>query len=113
MHLKSKNSISFEQGWILQTWQRNIKGLRSNRRYFDIVVGELQPEVICLQETKLEHSPEPKTYQCANYDCYNRVLKGSPEQLSGGGVSIYVKKGLYHKPNQIGTHLQAIKASLC
>ena len=86
--------------------------LRSNRKDFDIVVGEFQPEVICLQEAKLEHSPQPKTYQCANYDCYNRVLKGRPEQLSGGGVPIYVKKGLYHKPIQLGTNFQAIKVQV-
>ena len=88
--------------------QWNVRGLRSNRRDFDILVGELQPEVICLQETKLEQSPEPKTFQCANYDCYNTTLRRRPEQLPCGGVSIYVKKGLYHKPIQLGTHLQAV-----
>ena len=88
--------------------QWNVRGLRSNRRDFDILFGELQPEVICLQETKLEQSPQPKTYQCANYDCYNRILRRRPEQLPCGGVSIYVKKGLYHKPIQLGTHLQAV-----
>ena len=88
--------------------QWNVRGLRSNRRDFDILVGELQPEVICLQETKLEQSPLPKTFQCANYDCYNRTLRRRPEQLPSGGVSIYVKKGLYHKPIQLGTHLQAV-----
>ena len=88
--------------------QWNVRGLRSNRRDFDILVGELQPEVICLQETKLEQSPHPKTYQCANYDCYNRVLMRRPEQLPCGGVSMYVKKGLYHKPIQLDTHPQAV-----
>ena len=73
--------------------QWNVRRLRSNRRDFTILVGELQPEVIYLQETKLEQSPQPKTYQCANYDCYNIV-------------STYVKKGLYHKPIQLGTHLR-------
>ena len=88
--------------------QWNGRGLRSNRRDFDILVGELQPEVICLQETKLEQSPQPKTFQCANYDCYKRTLRRRPEQLPCGVVSIYVKKGLYHKPIQLGTHLQAV-----
>ena len=86
----------------------NIRGLRSNRRDFDILVSEIQPEVICLQETKLDHSPHPKTYQCANYDCYNKALRRRPEQLPCGGVSIYIKKGLYHKPIQLATHLQAV-----
>ena len=88
--------------------QWNVRGLRSNRRYFDILIGELQSEVICLQETKLDQSPQPKIYQCANYDCYNRTLRRTPEQLPCGEVSIYVKKGLYHKPIQLGTHLQAV-----
>ena len=92
--------------------QWNVRGLRSIRRDFDILVGELQPEVICLQEIKLEQSPQPKTYQCANYDCYNRTLRRRPEQLPCGGVSIYVKKGLYHKPIELGTHLQAVSVQV-
>ena len=35
-------------------------------------------------------------------------LRRRPEQLPCGGVSIYVKKGLYNKPIQLGTHLQAV-----
>ena len=102
------NAFIFYEVMAATILQWNIRGLWSNIRDFDILVGELQPEVTCLQEIKLEHSPLPKTYQCANYDCYNRVLKRRPEQLPCGGVSIYVKKGLYHKPIQLGTHLQAI-----
>ena len=91
-------------------WWRQpyFNGTLEDRRDFDVLVGELQPEVICLQETKLKYSPLPKTYQCTNYECYNSILKRRPEQLPCGGVSIYVNKGLYHKRIQLGTHLQAI-----
>ena len=77
--------------------QWDIKGLRSNRRNFDILINKIQPEVLCLQEIKLEHSLHPKTYQCANYDCYNKALRRS-KQLPFGGVSIFVKKNLFHNP---------------
>ena len=88
--------------------QWNSRGLRCNRRDFDILIGEHQPEVVCLQETKLEHSPPLSHYQCANYDCYYKSLRRNPDQLPCGGVSIYIKKGLYHKSVRIDSHLQAV-----
>ena len=88
--------------------QWNIRGLRCNRRDFDILVHEHQPDVVCLQETKLEHSPPLSHYKCANYDCFFKSLRRNLDQLPCGGVSIYIKKGLYHKLVQIDSHLQAI-----
>ena len=64
----------------------------SIREDFDILVGEIQPEIICPQETKLDHSPHPKTYQFANYDSYNKALRRRDEQLPCGGVPIYINK---------------------
>ena len=57
---------------------------------------------------KLEHSPPLSHYQCANYDCYYKSLRRNPDQLPCGGVSIYIKKGLYHKSIRIDSHLQAV-----
>ena len=88
--------------------QWNIRGLRCNRRDFDILVHEHQPDVVCLQETKLEHSPPLSHYTCANYDCHFKSLRKYLDQLPCGGVSIYIKKGLYHKLVQIDSHLQVI-----
>ena len=88
--------------------QWNIRGLRCIRRDFDILVHEHQPDVICLQETKLEHPPPLSHYICANYDCYFKSLRRNPDKLPSGGVSIYIKKGLYHKLVQIDSHLQVI-----
>ena len=88
--------------------QWNIPGLRCNRRDFDILVSEQQPDVVCLQETKLEHSPPSSHYQCDNYDCYFKSRRRNPYQLPCGGVSIYIKKGLYHHQVQMGSHLQAV-----
>ena len=88
--------------------QLNIRGLRCNRRDFDILVSEHQPDVVCLQETKLEHSPPSSHYQCGNYDCYFKSLRRNPDQLPCGGVSIYIKKGLYHHQVQMDSHLQAV-----
>ena len=88
--------------------QWNIRGLRCNRRDFDILVSEHQPVVVCLQETKLEHSPPSSHYQCGNYDCYFKSLRRNPDQLPCGGVSIYIKKGLYHHQVQMDSHLQAV-----
>ena len=88
--------------------QWNIRGLRCNRRDFDILVSEHQPDVVCLQKTKLEHSPPASHYQCGNYDCYFKSLRRNPDQLPCGGVSIYIKKGLYHHQVQMDSHLQAV-----
>ena len=87
--------------------QWNARGLRCNRRDLDILIGEHQPDVICLQETKLEHSPPLSHYRCANYDGYCKSLRRNPDQLPCGGVLIYIKKGLYHRVVQIDSHLQA------
>ena len=88
--------------------QWNARGLRCNRRDLDILIGEHQPDVICLQETKLEHSPPLSHYRCANYDGYCKSRRRNPDQLPCGGVLIYIKKGLYHKVVQIDSHLQVI-----
>ena len=87
--------------------QWNIRGLRYNNRDFDILMNGHQPDVICLQETTLEQNPQLSHYQCANYDCYHKSLR-NPDQLPCGGVSIYIKKGLYHKSVQIDSHLQVV-----
>ena len=88
--------------------QWNARGLRCNRRDFDILIGEHQPDVICLQETKLEHFPPLSHYRCANYDGYCKSQRRNPDQLPCGGVLIYIKKGLYHRVIQVDSHLQAI-----
>ena len=87
--------------------QWNARGLRCNKRDLDILIGEHQPDVICLQETKLEHSPPLSHYRCANYDGYRKSQRRHPDQLLCG-VLIYIKKGLYHKVVQIDSHLQEI-----
>ena len=81
--------------------QWNIRGLRCNRRDFDILVSEHQPDVVWLQEIKLEHLPASSHYRC-------KSLRRNPDQLPCGGVSIYIKKGLYHHQVQIDSHLQAV-----
>ena len=80
--------------------QWNIRGLRCNRRDFDILVSEHQPDV-CLQETKLEHSPASNHYRCANYDCYFKSLRRNPDQLPCGRFtsrrdSTTIRSGLTH-----------------
>ena len=79
-----------------------------NRRDLDILIGEHQPDVICLQETKLEHSPPLSHYRCANYDGYCKSRRRNPDQLPCGRVLIYIKKGLFHRVVQIDSHLQSI-----
>ena len=88
--------------------QWNVRGLRCNRRDLDILTSEHQREVICLQETKLGQSPPLSHYQCANHDCYLKSPRRNPDQLACGGVAIYIKKGLYHRPVRIDSHLQAV-----
>ena len=77
-------------------WPPSSNGTSEGKQKGFWHLGEIQPDVICHQETKLDHSPHPKTYQCANYDCYNKSLRRRPRQLPCGGVSIYIyiKKSL-------------------
>ena len=37
-----------------------------------------------------------------------RCLRRNPDQLPCGGVSVYIKKGLYHHQVQMDSHLQAV-----
>ena len=52
----------------------NVRALRYNIRDSDILANEHQPIVICLQETKLVHSP-PLSHWCSNYDCFHKLLR--------------------------------------
>ena len=49
---------------ILQ-WNIRFRVLRCNRRHFDILINVHQPDVVCLKQTKLEHSPALSNYQCS------------------------------------------------
>ena len=100
--------INLDTKFASHILQWNVQGLWANRGDLDILVKHLQPEVICLQETKLEKNPQKAHFQCANCDCYYKSLQRRDDQLPCGRVSIHIKKGIFHKPVQLNTHLQAV-----
>ena len=50
----------------------------------------------------------PTHYQCANHNYYLKSLGRNPDQLPCGGISIHIKKGLYHHQVQMDSHLQTV-----
>lgn len=70
----------------------NINGLRGRLSELKVYINEAEPDVICLNETKLAGNPAPPI-PGYNIACLrDRVV----DNTNGGGVIIYVKKNFPH-----------------
>ena len=68
----------------------NANGIKSKLGSLDFLMSELNPAIICIQETKCKRPGTIKCNNSANYVCFelNRKLSG------GGGVATLVKPDL-------------------
>ena len=68
----------------------NANGIKSKLGSLDFLMSELNPAIICIQETKCKRPGTIKCKNSANYVCFelNRKLSG------GGGVATLVKPDL-------------------
>ena len=83
--------------------QWNIRGLACNTAELSLLLGQLGPSVVCLQETKLtnnsKYSP-PK-----NYKAYNKIH--TDNLIASGGSSILVRNSTLQRAITLNTQLQA------
>ena len=84
--------------------QWNIRGLQANREELDLLFSNLDPTVICLQETFLK---ENKTINFKHYSSYHRHASEA-NCIVHGGSSILVKPSTPHRQIKLQTGLQAI-----
>ena len=84
--------------------QWNIRSLTANTAELSLLLGQLGPSVVCLQETKLaentKYSP-PK-----NYKAYNKIH--TDNLIASGGSTILVKNCTLQRAIPLHTQLQAI-----
>jgi len=84
--------------------QWNIRGLQANREELDLLYFNLDPTVICLQETFLK---ENKTKNFKYYSSYHRYAS-EVNSIVHGGSSVNVKPTTPHRQIKLQTGLQAI-----
>jgi len=84
--------------------QWNIRVLHANRKEFNMFLSDVDPTVVCLQET-FHKSDEPANFNNYSFYCISAKEVNS---ISHGGVGILVKNSVPHKRCQLNSSLQAI-----
>ena len=84
--------------------QFNCRGPKANYNELLLLIAELNPTAICLQETFKKHSDKPNRKTFEKYDYIQDT-----EERASGRVSILIRKNV--PQNNINTHLQAIAVS--
>jgi len=84
--------------------QWNIRGLQANREELDLLSSNLDPTVICLQETFLK---ENRNINFKYYSSYHRCAS-EVNGIVHRGSSVLVKATTPHRQIKLKTNLQAI-----
>ena len=87
--------------------QWNCKGLRTRSDDLKVLLNELNPGIVCLQETKLGNSPYNPGL---DYVIHKMNPRGDHAH---GGVAIIVNKSVQHSHIILNTQLQAIAVRAC
>ena len=84
--------------------QWNIRGLRANYASgLQPLIQTHNPNVICLQETKLKNN-----YDINRYKAYHHINNNNNNLIASGGSSIFVKSSLLQRQIPLTTDLQAV-----
>lgn len=59
-----------------------------------LFINETQPDIMSIQETKLNDEKANYRLRFSGYTMYHKHLKSNPEH--GGGVALLVKEGITH-----------------
>lgn len=86
--------------------QWNLNGLYAHWPEFKHILSHINPQVICLQETRLK----PNT--CCRVKDYKLYRKDRQHQHASGGVSIFVKKSIYSEEVKINTNMEVIAVKI-
>ena len=88
--------------------QWNVRGVRARQQDISILIKELNPSCLCLQELKL---PNNTKYNISNL--YKSYLKlPNDNETPKGGTLIAIKTNISHHQIQLNTNLQAVAVSL-
>ena len=87
--------------------QLNCCGYKANYNKLLLLIAELNPTAICLQETFKKHNDKPDTKTFEQYD----NIHGTGQRASGG-VSILIKKNIPQNKININTHTIPVSATL-
>ncbi|ESO00495.1 hypothetical protein HELRODRAFT_175932 [Helobdella robusta] len=99
---KNNNSNSTEEEIKILQW--NIRGIQSNFLELQVLVAEQQPQIICLQETKLNANKQKDIKQYVNYS-----KAAEPSQTnSAGGITTYINNTITQSEIKINQNLNII-----
>lgn len=86
--------------------QWNCNGLYNNIAELKKIINELEPTVICIQETHLKNFQTPSL---RGYTIYN---KNSTHQRARGGVLIAIKNNIFVTEINLATNLEAVAINI-
>ena len=84
--------------------QWNLRGLRPQFPELKLIINNLHPSVLCLQETKLP--ADKANFSVKGYSCFHHINTGN--QIACGGSSIFVKNSLFHRQIPLTTDIQSV-----
>ena len=100
------NKINIKHTKIKKHGPWNCCGYKANYDKLLLLIAELNPTAICLQETFKKHSDKLNIKTFEQYDYMHNT-----GQRASGGVSILIRKDIPQNKISINTHLQAITVS--
>ena len=86
---------------LTEILQWNCRGIKANYENLELLILELNPKIICLQETFLKPSD---TLSFSNYSSIHN-MKNSPRKASGG-TTIFVRKDISFSTCNINSNIQ-------
>ena len=88
---------------VMAVLQWNLRGLRPNIAELSLLLAQHNPNILCLQETKL---PDGVDHQIKHFSGYHQYF--SENQIASGGNTIYVNRHTPSRQIQLTTSLQAV-----
>ena len=88
--------------------QWNCRGLRANLDEVQLLINQIKPIALCLQETMQNDNSNINVGNYSHFSCNAKTSDGR----ACGGVSILVLKSVPHTEVKIKTNLQAVAARI-
>ena len=86
--------------------QWNCRGFYRNYPFFKVLLSEMNPSVIALQETKFKPNADIKGLRA--YTPYSKPYTGGV--IASGGAALFIKTDLIQTEIPLNTQLQAVAA---
>lgn len=95
----NKHTLKFILQW-------NINGFYTHLEMLKLLMSEIQPTLLCLQETHFKNN----TNKLKNFSCFFKNRTG--QEKASGGVAIYVKNTLAAEEIELSTNIEAVAVTL-